>query len=58
MMTKVKVTCKFANFQPIFNLAWNCPWKVFLLGELYFLVENFLSERVIYLQVQVRVKKK
>lgn len=53
-MTKVKVTCKLAKFQP--------PWlklslKGISLGGTIFLVENFLTEQVIYFQVQVYEKK-
>lgn len=54
-MTEVKVTCKLAKFQP--------PWlklslKGISLGGTIFLVENFLTEEVIYFQVQVYGKKK
>lgn len=54
MMTKVKVTCKLAKFQP----SWlKLSLKGISLGGTIFLVENFLSEQVIYFQVQVYEKK-
>lgn len=55
MMTKIKVTCKLAKFQP----SWlKLPLKGISLGGTVFLVESFLSEQVIYFQVQVYEKKK
>lgn len=54
MMTKIKVTCKLAKFQP----SWlKLPLKGISLGGTVFLVESFLSEQVIYFQVQVYEKK-
>lgn len=54
MMTKVKVTCMLAKFQP----SWlKLSLKGISLGGTIFLVENFLSEQVIYFQVQVYEKK-
>lgn len=54
MMTKIKVTCKLAKFQP----SWlKLSLKGISLGETIFLVESFLSEQVIYFQVKVYEKK-
>lgn len=53
-MTKIKVTCKIAKFQP----SWlKLSLKGISLGGTIFLVESFLSEQVIYFQVKVYEKK-